>query len=155
MIDLIVEELGKGQIIALKGIGGFLLLCDARSTEAIATLRASKQRPSKPFAVLYPDFTSIASGYVVSSSERASLLSPAAPIVLLEATSRVDLPLASIAPGLDRLGVMVPYAPLLELIATQFASPLIATSANVSGSPILHDEDESQLFQLADFVLSN
>lgn len=155
MIDFVVDELKKDKTIAIKGIGGFLLLCNARSNTAINTLRARKQRPSKPFAVLYRDFSTVESCFHVNDSEKESLLSPVAPIVLLKAPSAIDLPLKLIAPELDRVGVMLPYAPLLDLISARFGGPLIATSANISGSPILFETDESQLFQLADFVLNN
>lgn len=155
MIDFVVDELKKDKTIAIKGIGGFLLLCNARSNTAINTLRARKQRPSKPFAVLYRDFSTVELCFHVNDSEKESLLSPVAPIVLLKASSTIDLPLKLIAPELDRVGVMLPYAPLLDLMSARFGGPLIATSANISGSPILFETDESQLFQLADFVLNN
>lgn len=155
MIDLVVDELKKDQIIAIKGIGGFLLLCDARSNTAIDTLRVRKHRPSKPFAVLYPNYESVSSCFDLTDSEKALLLSASAPIILLKSFAKIDLPLDLIAPKLDRIGVMLPYAPLLSLISTRYGSPLIATSANISGSPILFREDESKLFHLADLVLSN
>lgn len=150
----------EGKIIAVKGIGGFLLLCDANNAETIATLRKRKNRPSKPFALLYPDIKSVEINYRVSALERESLLSPASPIVLLTPIENKSLFIAkdSIAPGLRNVGVMLPYAPLLQLIAWEFGQPLIATSGNTSGAPIYYKNTEALngLKHIADgFLLHN
>lgn len=155
IIDRVVSLLQKDQIIAVKGIGGFLLLVNATSAMAVNRLRDRKQRPKKPFAVLYPDLTRVKASFTLLKEEKEALLSPAAPIVLLRALQNIDLPISVIAPNLDRVGVMLPYAPLLDLVAKKFGKPLIATSANISGSPILYETDESGLFHLADYILAN
>lgn len=154
-----LEALRQGQILAVKGLGGFLLMCDATNAQAIIALRERKRRPSKPFAVLYADEDRLAADTRLSSEAIALLRSSAAPIVLLPL---LDEPASGIcvealAPGLDRLGVMLPYAPLLELLAAGFGKPLVATSGNFSGSPIFHTDEQVQtgLANIADAVLSH
>ncbi|MEP0985101.1 carbamoyltransferase HypF [Ekhidna sp.] len=150
------KKLKQGKIIAVKGIGGFLLLCDASSLTAIKVLRERKQRPSKPFAVLYPNIRTVEDSFVLSSEERELLSGSVSPIVLLPANNQSSLPMKSVAPGLDKVGVMIPYAPILEIISSRFNEPLIATSANLSGAPIVHqEEDISKLAQLADFIVDH
>ena len=155
VISMAVQKLKEQSIVAVKGIGGFLLLCDAQSDETIRRLRARKQRPKKPFAILYPSIEEVRKGFSMSEEEKNLLMGAASPIVLLEPNAHHDIPIEEVAPGLDRLGVMIPYAPILALIAREFGKPLIATSANVSGTPIVHGDDESRLLELADYVLSN
>ena len=155
MIIQVVKQLGENKIVAVKGIGGYLLLCNAYSKTAIDQLRSRKNRPAKPFAVLFKDIKAIVRDCKLSEEEKAALLSPASPIVILSANPKTCLHLDSIAPGLKKVGAMIPYAPVLELISTHFGNPLIATSANISGFPILYNDGESQLFKLADYVLSN
>lgn len=153
ILSLIDNHLRQNNIIAVKGIGGYLLLCDAGSEAAIATLRRRKQRPQKPFAVLYPDIAMAGEDVHLGHAARAALQSPAAPVVLCRLKKKVT---DGIAPGLDTLGVMLPYSPLLLLIATRFGRPMIATSANISGIPILYkDEDALTLLpDIADLVLT-
>ena len=155
IFKLINEELKNDKIIAIKGIGGFLLLCNATSDKAVRILRERKKRPSKPFAVLYPDTKVIESHFHLRDQETKILEGPISPIVLL---SRKDISAQlsrHIAPGLATIGVMVPYAPLLKQIASSFDGPMVATSANLSGAPIVHGEDVSGLFQLADYILNH
>lgn len=147
----------QGKILAVKGIGGYLLLCDANNSKAIRLLRNRKHRPSKPLAVLYPDIQSVQYNFLVNSCEKALLQSPEAPIVLLYPKKQAANTIAidDIAPGLRRVGAMLPYNPLLELIIHDFMGPLIATSANISGSPIIYrDEDALEyLFDIADYIV--
>ncbi len=151
------RQLEAGKIIAVKGIGGFLLMCDARNRHAISTLRERKQRPAKPLALLYPDLATLEQHLQVSEAERSMLQSPQAPIVLcrMQPAAAEALPVQVIAPGLQRLGAMLPYAPLLELIVQPLGFPLIATSANISGSPIIYRNEEAveALADIADFIL--
>lgn len=148
----------QGKILAIKGIGGYLLLCDASHQQAIQLLRARKQRPSKPLAVLYPDKKAVEHDFELSTHEKELLQSPEAPIVLLypKRQAAQSLAIDHIAPGLRRVGVMLPYSPLLELIMQDFKRPLIATSANISGSPIIYrDEDALEyLFDIASYVVT-
>ncbi|MES2773975.1 MAG: carbamoyltransferase HypF [Bacteroidota bacterium] len=149
--------LEQGKILAVKGIGGYLLLCCADSPEAIQLLRSRKHRPSKPLAVLYPDIETVQTNFNLNGQEKALLESRESPIVLLypRQLAYSNLAVNAIAPGLRRLGVMLPYSPLLELIATDYGMPLIATSGNISGSPIIYTEEAAHehLFEIADYIV--
>lgn len=157
LIGQVVERLGRGRIVAVKGIGGYLLLADATQAETLRTLRARKHRPTKPFALLYPDAERLAQDVFLGQDELALLQSPAAPICLLRARPRpasgvlVDL----VAPGLGLLGAMLPYAPLLDLLARAVGRPLVATSANLGQAPIEYDDARAlaHLPALADDIL--
>ncbi len=154
-----VEALRQGSIVAAKGIGGYLLLCDASNRSAVETLRQRKHRPTKPFALLYPSLEILEKDAALGEAAVQELTSPVAPIVLLPL---VEMPASGVAfdlvaPGLDRVGAMLPYSPLLRLLADDFDGVLVATSGNLSGSPIVF-EDETALESLtavADFVLTN
>lgn len=153
-----ISLLKKGAIVAVKGIGGFLLLVDATNKKAIKTLRKRKNRPSKPFACLFKNIEKVKSYAKVNSKESELLGSAEAPIVLLKIKkSTKDLAFEAIAPGLSTIGAMLPYAPILEMIASKMEVPLVATSANVSGSPIIYKDDDALrlLGGIADAILSN
>jgi hydrogenase maturation protein HypF len=158
ILSAIKKFLQQGKILAVKGIGGYLLLAGANNPEAIRLLRDRKHRPSKPLAVLYPDVESVQQHFELSRQERKLLESAEAPIMLLypkqEALNNLAVP--AIAPGLNRLGIMLPYNPLLQLIATDYGKPLIATSANISGSPIIYKDEDAitYLFGIADYSIS-
>ena len=154
-IDEVVEALRSGFIVAVKGIGGFLLLCDATNSKSIQQLRDRKIRPYKPFAVLYPSLQSIRSNFICSCAEQKALESTAAPIVILKSKEVIDLDMASVSPGLESVGVILPYAPLLKLIADQFEKPLVATSANRSGQPLIHQSHSEELLEFADLILDH
>ncbi|MGI9542890.1 MAG: carbamoyltransferase HypF, partial [Cyclobacteriaceae bacterium] len=156
IVKLVADQILQGSIVAIKGIGGFLLISDATNGPVVKELRQRKHRPNKPLALIYPSFEMVERDYQVSGQEKAALLSPAAPIVLL---SPQDNPIYKIAydqinPGLDRVGVMLPYAPLFELIAQKTKLAMVATSGNMSGSPIIHDNDTAvkTLSQVADYI---
>jgi hydrogenase maturation protein HypF len=105
----------NGRIVALKGLGGFLLACDAHNDQAVQTLRQRKKRSDKPFALMVRDIPSVERLCVVSEAEREALLGPRCPIVILQ--RRSDCPIqAAVAPGNDTLGVMLPYTPLHHLL---------------------------------------
>jgi hydrogenase maturation protein HypF len=158
LISIISDWLKEGSIIAVKGIGGYLLLCDATNEFSIATLRTRKKRPSKPFAVLYPNTDMIKADAELHYFQIESLQNESAPIVLcnLKSSSRHKICSNLIAPGLNKIGVMLPYSPLLLLIANEFDKPLIATSGNISGSPIIYKDDDAlqMLREVADYVLT-
>jgi hydrogenase maturation protein HypF len=142
-----VRVLRAGQVLAVKGIGGYHLLCDARSAGAVARLRERKRRPDKPLAVMYPwrgadGLAMLASSFELEPEARAALLDPARPIVLLRATPRLDLA-PQVAPGLREVGVLLPYSPLHQLLLEQFDGPVVATSGNVSGEPVLIDAEDA------------
>ena len=148
----------QGKILAIKGIGGYLLLCSADSPETIELLRTRKHRPNKPFAVLYPDIETIQNNFELNRQEKDLLESEEAPIVLLypKQLAFTNLAVQQIAPGLKRLGIMLPYSPLLEIIAKDYGKPLIATSANISSSPIIYKDEDAlaYLFDIADYIVT-
>ena len=138
-----VAALQDGNIVAVKGIGGYHLMCDAGNDTAIAQLRQRKPRPHKPLAVMFPSRPGSPLKCVnykvwLSRDQADRLLSPGRPIVLARKRPGFDLS-KLIAPGLDEIGVMLPYSPLHHLILSDFAAPLIATSANISGEPVMTD----------------
>ncbi|MEZ5031395.1 MAG: carbamoyltransferase HypF [Saprospiraceae bacterium] len=159
IIDLATEALHAGQILAVKGLGGYLLLADARDQTVVETLRRCKHRPDKPLALMYPDHQALAKHVVLTDKARQLLEGPASPIVLLPWTdlARQELPLDRIAPGLSEIGVMLPSTPLFDQILQAFGHPVIATSGNISGSPILIHEEEARpgLAGIADHFLHN
>lgn len=132
--------LRRGEILAVKGVGGYHLLCDARSASAIRTLRARKHRPHRPFAVMvHPDALQ-----KLSLPWASQLMDPARPVVLVP--KRLAEPLAEeVAPGLAEVGLMLPDSPLHHLLAAGFQGPLVMTSANVSGEPILTDNADAEM----------
>ena len=146
-------ELGK--IIAIKGIGGYLLTCDASNEAAILELRKRKHRPSKPFALMLPN-TSAIPELKIEEEAAKQLENHISPIVLIELAEHVPISTA-IAPGLQQLGVMLPYTPLYEQLLQHFAKPIIATSGNLSNAPIIYQDEKalSDLSGIADFILSN
>ena len=153
------QLLKQGKIIAVKGIGGYLLICDAANRESILRLRNHKQRPSKPFALMYPDVEMLRSDVLLSAVEEETLTAPSSPVLLLQLKENAssNICLSEIAPGLNQIGVMLPYAPVYELLLSGYNKPVIATSANISNSPIVYEDDEAieQLNKMADFVISN
>jgi len=148
----------NGQIVAVKGIGGYLLMADATNSITINLLRERKQRPSKPFALLYSSINEAEKDVLLNKKEKEALFSFISPIVLCRLKEKTGTGVCKelIAPGLQKIGVMLPYSPLLALIANQFNKPLIATSGNISGAPIIYkDEDALEyLTDIADFVLT-
>ncbi|MCS6234721.1 carbamoyltransferase HypF [Shewanella baltica] len=135
------DRLHQGQILAIKGLGGFHLICDARNDNAVNTLRLRKQRQAKPLAVMMADIQ-MAQHYVTGTDAAWQVLSSQErPIVLMNSRAEHDLSLA-VAPNLNKLGVFLPYTPLHHLLLGLFKGPLVATSANVSGEPIIINCDE-------------
>jgi len=132
-----------GNIVALKGMGGFHLICDASNTESIKKLRKKKNRPSKPFAVMMKSIEDIELTCRVSLEEKSRVLSSERPIVLLKTKDNTLSPL--IAPFIDRLGVFLAYTPLHVRLMDYLENPIVATSANKSGEPIITHEDDLKL----------
>jgi hydrogenase maturation protein HypF len=154
-----INTLRAGLIVAVKGIGGYHLVCDARNDAAIARLRTRKPRPHKPLAVMFPappdrPLEHVEAEVFLGRRQADLLLSPQRPIVLARARPGGTLS-ALIAPGLDELGVMLPYSPLHHLLLHDFGGPLVATSANISGEPVLTTEQavEARLGHVADACL--
>lgn len=151
-LDAALAALRAGRIVGVKGIGGYHLMCDAGSAAAVAELRRRKQRPDKPLAVMFPlagsDGLDVVRRHASLSDAEAELLAgPVRPIVLV--SRRPDSGLAdNVAPGLREIGAFLPYSPLHQLLLEGFAGPLVATSGNVSGEPVLTaNEDAGQRLQ--------
>ena len=148
------QLLKEGKIVAVKGLGGFLLACDATSETAVSALRERKKRPSKPFAIMVTDIVEANRHCYVSPQEEKLLTSPQSPIVLLK--WREGSPVSpGVAPGLRYLGVMLPYTPLHHILLRDSDLPLVMTSGNLSEEPIARDNDEalSRLSRIADYFL--
>lgn len=131
----------NGLIVAVKGLGGFHLIVDARREEAVERLRERKHRYEKPFAVMCPSLEYIRRLCFVSCAEQDELLSAAASIVLLRSRGGEIAP--NVAPDNPYLGVMLPYTPLHHLLMGELGFPVVATSGNVSGEPIVTDNAEA------------
>ena len=152
-VDAAGGVLMNGFIVAVKGIGGVHLACDATKAEVVARLRERKRRYRKPLALMARELDVIRR-YAEVSAEEAELLSgPAGPIVLLKKAGET-LP-DELAPGLDRLGFMLPYTPLHHLMLRRMKRPVVMTSGNISGQPqcIGNDETRERLRDVADFAL--
>jgi hydrogenase maturation protein HypF len=149
----------EGGILALRGLGGFQLACDASRAETVARLRERKHREAKPFAVMVPELDAARSLCHVSPAEETALAGPRAPIVLLRrrgAPGPSASPVAEgVAPGLDTLGVMLPGTPLHHLLLREYGAPLVMTSGNRSEEPIAADNEEAveRLAGIADAFL--
>lgn len=156
-LSLPLEEaiglLRTGAILAVKGLGGYHLACDAGSEEAVSRLRSRKRREEKPFALMTAEPEALAA---VCGEEWALLRSPERPIVLLR--RRDGVPVApSVAPGTPWLGVLLPYTPLHHLLSSDFGGPLVMTSGNRSDEPIAFEDEEARvrLGGIADAFLSH
>jgi hydrogenase maturation protein HypF len=146
-VALAVARLKAGEVLAVKGLGGFHLACDAANAAAVALLRERKRRPSKPLALM-GDEAALARVAVLGEADLALLRDPAAPIVLV--SSRGVLP-EEVAPGMTQLGVMLPYTPLHHLLCEAFAGVLVMTSGNLSGEPQVVGNGEARV-KLAGFA---
>lgn len=164
----IVVAIRAGSIVAVKGIGGYHLMCDAHNESAVAELRRRKQRDAKPFAVMAANTASVMRVAAPTEAERDLLAHRARPIVVMKSRGTLA---PSIAPRLTRVGVMLPYAPLHHLLfhaaagcpagqewraqASDFA--LVATSANPSGEPLIVDDEDARrkLSNIADLIVAH
>jgi hydrogenase maturation protein HypF len=154
-----ISALRHGKIVALRGVGGYHLVCDASNESAVARLRLRKGRPRKPLAVMVPwcgaDGLDLVRGLAeLSSLQAAALCDAVRPIVLLRLRPN-SLIATAVAPGLRELGLMLPYSPLHHLLLEDFGAALVATSGNVSGEPVLTEPEEvhERLGQVADGYL--
>lgn len=151
-----ISALLAGQILAIKGLGGYHLAADATNTEAVTELRRRKSRDQKPFAVMVPGLESAGELCLLTSAAEAALASPRRPIVL--APRHHDQILAAgVAPGLPELGLMLPYTPLHSLVMAGLGRPLVLTSGNQSDEPIAHDDADalSRLGPMVDAIVSH
>ena len=150
------QAVKDGKIVAVKGLGGFQLLTDARNDKAIRLLRERKHREEKPFALMFPSLEDIRTKCEVSRLEERLLCSPEAPIVLLnKIVNRKSQIVNAVAPGNPNLGAMLPYTPLHHLLMVELGFPVVATSGNLGDEPICTDESEAweRLGGLADVFL--
>jgi len=147
--------LGVGAVVAVKGLGGFHLMTDATSATAVATLRARKGRGDKPFAVMFASAAAVRVACRVSRLEARALSAPEAPIVLVQRRVRACPLTTAIAPDSPWVGALLPYTPLHHLLLADVATPLVATSGNLSEEPICTDEHEAldRLGDIADLFL--
>ncbi len=143
--------LREGRIAAVKGLGGFHLMVDARDGAAVRRLRGRKRRDEKPFAVMFPSMDAVAAACEVSAAEREWLESQAAPIVLLRRREDAGEPADEVAPGLPWIGAMLPYTPLHHLLMRDLGFPVVATSGNLTDEPICTDNAEA-LARLGDIA---
>jgi hydrogenase maturation protein HypF len=151
------RALQQGEIVAIKGLGGFHLACDARNASAVAELRRRKHRDQKPFAVMCADVQEAMKWCRVDDAERSLLVSPRRPIVLLHKRPKAEASLAeAVAPGHPFLGVMLPYTPLHHLLMRDMpGTVLVMTSANRTDEPIVYENDQAfdRLGDIADLFL--
>jgi hydrogenase maturation protein HypF len=159
-----VEAILAGQIVALRGLGGFQLLVDATNRAAVARLRQRKNRPDRPFALMVPSLDSARRYCDISAAESRALASSQAPILLLRRgscplpTAPCTLPVAdAVAPGNPYLGIMLPYTPLHHLLMAAVARPIVCTSGNLSEEPMAVDTDDAlhRLGPIADLLLTH
>ena len=153
-VDAVATLIQRGNIIAIKGLGGFHLACDATNEEVVSKLRKLKKRPDKPLALMARDLEIIELYCNVNQSEKELLESPAAPIVLLKQKNSFSLA-SSIAPRQNYLGFMLPYSPLHHLILKRLNIPIVLTSGNLADEPQCIDNDDAKkkLTGIADYFL--
>jgi hydrogenase maturation protein HypF len=154
LFDCTRELLLTGAVVAIKGLGGFHLACDALDPGAVERLRSRKYREEKPFALMAESVDVVREYCFVSEEEERLLISPERPIVLLPRWPGTPIPHA-VAPGISTLGFMLPYAPLHHLLLADLGRPLVMTSGNVSDEPICYEDGEAarRLGRIADFHL--
>ena len=152
-VEKVVSLLEEGHILAIRGVGGYHLMCDATNADAVTKLRERKRRPTKPFAVMVRDVTMAKEFVPLSSQEEALLTSKERPIVLLNGVKKQ---LRGVAPKLSRLGLFLPYTPLHLLILEALKRPLVVTSANVTDEPICTNLESLEKLQgVYDYVLEH
>lgn len=154
-----LDGLHAGLIVAVKGVGGYHLICDASEQGPVHRLRAQKPRPHQPLAILVPwrgedGLALVLQLAELDTTEKQLLCSPQRPIVLVHKRNNTLLS-AAVAPDINEVGLMLPYSPLHHLLADEYGAPLVVTSANISGEPVLTDADavEKRLDHVADAFL--
>jgi len=143
-----IAALEAGHTVAVKGVGGYHLVCDAANDAAVRRLRERKRRPDKPLAVMFPlrgadGLDAVREELQLDPVSAAAIIDPARPIVLARMKAGFGLS-PGLAPGLSELGVFLPYSPLHHLLLAAFGRPLVATSGNISGEPVITDNGEAQ-----------
>ncbi|WP_419770041.1 MAG: carbamoyltransferase HypF [Candidatus Marinarcus sp.] len=153
-INAVAQKLKLGEIVALKGLGGFHLVCDASSNYAVKKLRQRKNRPRKPFALMCKDIQQVEQIAIITQEERAIIASKEKPIVLV-AKKEGSVLSSEIAPCINDIGLFLAYTPLHYLLFEYFDKPIVATSANLSDEPIIRKKEEiiKKLGFVVDFIL--
>ena len=153
-LDSAVQLLKRGAVVAVKGLGGFHLACDATNATAVRLLRERKHRDEKPFGVMVADLDAVRAVAEVTPEEEALLASPERPIVLVRAREETRL-VPDVSPDTPLLGLFLPYTPLHHLLLAKVGRPLVMTSANVSDEPICRSNEEAlrRLDGIADAIL--
>lgn len=157
-IENVANLIKEGNIIAIKNTSGYLLCCDANNTKAIKELRKRKNRPTKPFAILYPSLDLLKQHLKINPVQEETLTSPESPIVIVQKKDfKGQLSLTELAPNLNQLGIMLPYSGILHLLAKELEIPIVATSGNIHTSPIISDENivHKELSEVADYFLDH
>lgn len=155
-LELTVELILQGYIVALKGLGGFQLIVDASNDDSVKQLRLRKKREEKPFALMFPNVSDVKAICEVSEFEERALLSPEAPIVLLKRKNVHENIISNlVAPDNPNFGIMMPYTPLHHILMYLLKKPIVATSGNLSEEPMCIDEFEAltRLNGIADYFL--
>ncbi len=153
-IKEVAKLINSGKIVAIKGLGGFHLVCDGTNDESVENLRQRKNRPEKPFAVMFNSIEEIKEHTFLSEKEEELLNSKEKPIVLVRKKDESGLS-SSVAPNIDRLGCFIVYTPLHHILFRYLNNPIVATSANLKDEPIIRFKDEilKKLADVVDFVL--
>ena len=154
----IATLLSNGKLIAIKNTSGYLLCCNAENEKAVQQLRNKKNRPNKPFAILYPSLNRLKDELIIDEVHVNSLISTERPINIISLENyQGKIALNQVAPGLNQLGVMLPYSGILQLLANELSFPIVATSGNIHGSPIISENDEAleKLHDVADYFLQH
>lgn len=158
LFKIVVDLLSKGKILAIKNTSGYLLCCNAEDEIVVQKLRAKKNRPNKPFAILFPSLEKLQKEVKITKKERESLISAERPITIIASENyKGKIVLNNIAPNLKQLGIMLPYTGILQLLANQLEFPIVATSGNIHGSPIVSDNEDAfeKLQHVADFFVQH
>ncbi|WP_437397965.1 carbamoyltransferase HypF [Flagellimonas lutimaris] len=158
ILEKTAELIKAGNILAIKNTSGYLLCCDANNPEVIKKLRDRKNRPTKPFAILYPSVSLLKQHLKINQIQEKILTSPESPIVIIPKTDfKGNLALDELAPNLNQLGIMLPYSGILHLLATELEIPIVATSGNIHASPIISEEKmaHEELCEVADYFLDH
>ncbi|MDH4028893.1 MAG: carbamoyltransferase HypF, partial [Nitrospirota bacterium] len=155
-LEQALHYIRRGNIIAIKGIGGFHLVCDATNEEAVAGLRKRKHRDEKPMAVMFPDMEMIKRETLVTETEERAISSVERPVVIVKKKEGSSLA-APVSPDNATVGVFLPYTPLHHIMLKKLRKPVIATSANMTDEPIAIDEQDAfkRLADIADYFLAH
>ncbi|WP_298363846.1 carbamoyltransferase HypF [uncultured Lutibacter sp.] len=158
LFEKVANLLSQGKIIAIKNTSGYLLCCNSENSEVVQQLRTKKHRPNKPFAVLYPSLKFLQNEVELNKKQINSLQSSERPINIISLNNyKGNIALKSVAPNLNQLGVLLPYTGILQLLANKLEFPIVATSGNIHGSPIISKIDDSltKLKDVADYFLQH